>query len=517
MNAAAPAPAPALRRRRAGRWAPAIATLLAALSAVGALTAAPRPYELGPRTSGDAELAAQVREGIADTTGYHGLSVALVEPGRDGALRVRTAGIGGTGADGGPVGERTLFGSASVSKVLPGMLLADMVDRGELAPDARVGDLLDDLDFADPALAAVTVEELATHTAGLTREETSLPQTLWQFAAKRHPDPPGSVGEFLRSVAGRARVDPGLRDANHYSNTGVDLLGHALAEHAGAGYADLVRDRILDPLGMDDSAVWTDAAGPVFEVHNADLGHPLAPDRAEANSPSGGLVTTARDLGLLLAAVMDGSAPGAASVLPVAPGDVERREQGLGWYVETLGGVEITGHGGNATTNGHTAWIGYTGDRGAVVLSNTHRFSEDIGIGLLGVDEASPDNATGERVYGAATAVLALAPGLLALGFAARRSPGRWWRRPTDRAGLAAYGLGGAALLAYTRLAGFWHLVSPWVWVAGAVLLAAALVVGACRWRDLPTARGTRRWVRWSLVVPVAAAGSALLVLLASL
>ncbi|GAA0982211.1 hypothetical protein GCM10009551_026730 [Nocardiopsis tropica] len=512
-----PDPAPHRRRPR-GRWAvTALPAALAVLAAVCAVTAAPRPYELGPRSGGDTELAAQVRDGITDPTGYHGLAVAVVEPDGYGALRVRTAELGGAGTGGDPVDRRTLFGSASVAKVLPGMLLADMVDRGELTPDTRVGDLLDGLDFADPALSGVTVEELATHTAGLSREETSLPQTLWQFAAKHHPEPPGSVEEFLEDVAGRARVDPGLRGTNHYSNTGVDLLGHALAARAGTDYADLVRERILEPLDMDDSAVWTDGAGLGFGVHDADRGRPLVPDRAEANSPSGGLVTTAYDLGLLLAAVMDGSAPGAGAVLPVAPGDVERREQGLGWYVETLGGVPITGHGGNATTNGHTAWIGYAGGRGAVVLSDTHRFSEDIGIRLLGVEESSPDNAAGERLYGAATALLALVPGLLALGFAARRRPGVLWRRPTDRLGLLAHGLAGAALLEYARLAGFWHLVSPWAWVAGVFLLAASLAVGAYRWPELPTARGARRWARWVLVLPVAAAGTALLAALASL
>jgi CubicO group peptidase (beta-lactamase class C family) len=500
---------------RTRRWA--ATALAAALATAGVVLAAPRPYDLSGTTTGDAELADRVREGIGGTTGYHGLSVALVEPDGRGAWRVRTAGLGGTGAGGEPVDERTRFGSASVAKVLPGMLLADMVDRGELTLDTEVGDLLPDLDFADPALAGVTVEELATHTAGVSREETSLPETLWQFAAKRHPDPPASVDRFLRDVAADVRVDPAQRGANHYSNTGVNLLGHALAAHAGTDYADLARERLLDPLGMADSAVWAAGDDAPFQAHNADLGRPLAVDLSEANGPAGGLVTTAGDLGRLLAGVMAGTAPGAAAVHPVAPGDVERREQGLGWYVETLDGTAITGHGGNATTNGHTAWIGYTGDRGAVVLSNTHRFSEDIGIRLLGVDAVSPDNAAGEQVYASASAALALLPGLFALGFAARRRPGRWVRRPTDRLGVAAYGLGGAAVLAYARLAGFWHLVSPWVWAAGALLLAAALIVGAHRWPRLPTARGSHPWVRWVTTLPVLSAAAALLAALVAI
>ena len=504
---------------RAGprRRPPALAlAALAILAAAGTALAAPGPYALGTHTSGDADLAERVRQDIADPTGYHGLSVALVEPGPDGELRVRVAGLGEEGA-GEPVAEDTRFGSASVAKVLPGMLLADMVDRGEVALDTEVGALLPDLDFADPEVAGLTVEELATHTSGLSREATTLPQTLWQFAAKRHPEPYGSVDDFLRDVAAHARVDPATRGTNAYSNTGVDLLGHALAAQAGTTYTELVGERILDPLGMADSAVWTADGGPAHLVHDADRGRPIALDRSEANGPSGGLVTTASDLALLVAAMMDGTAPGASAARALRPGDVERREQGLGWYVETLGGRAVTGHGGNATTNGHTAWIGYTGERGAVVLSNTHRFSEDVGLRLVGIDEPSPDNATGESVYAAATVLLALLPGLLALGFAARRRPGRWWRRPTDRLGLVSYGLAGAAALWYAHLSGFWHLVSPWVWTSGVLLLVGAAAVGARRWPELPTARGRTPWPRWLRTAPPMAASCAVLVVLALL
>ncbi|WP_049572732.1 hypothetical protein [Nocardiopsis sp. SBT366] len=131
------------------------------------------------------------------------------------------------------------------------------------------------------------------------------------------------------------------------------------------------------------------------------------------------------------------------------------------------------------------------------------------------MDEPSPDNAAGERVYGIATVVLTLVPALAWLGFAARRRPGHRVRRPSDRLGAVSHGTVAVALLAYAHAAGFWHLVSPWVWTTGAALAAAAVLVSVHRWEGLPVARGRRPWARWLSTVPLALAGLVLLVALA--
>lgn len=79
------------------------------------------------------------------------------------------------------------------------------------------------------------------------------------------------------------------------------------------------------------------------------------------------------------------------------------------------------------------------------------------------------------------------------------------------------YGTLTAALLWYIHLAGFWHLVSPWVWAAGVFRTVAAAVVGACRWSDLPATRGGLPRLRWTLTGLVAFAGLALMAGLAAL
>jgi D-alanyl-D-alanine-carboxypeptidase/D-alanyl-D-alanine-endopeptidase len=83
-----------------------------------------------------------------------------------------------------------------------------------------------------------------------------------------------------------------------YSNYGFDLLGAALAHVGGRPYSDLVKERVLDPLGMKDT-VFNPRAGDearVMQGHNVD-GSPMA----DAHTPTsiecaGGLHTTANDM-----------------------------------------------------------------------------------------------------------------------------------------------------------------------------------------------------------------------------
>ena len=39
-----------------------------------------------------------------------------------------------------------------------------------------------------------------------------------------------------------------------YSNYGFDLLGYALVDITGKPYADVLKERVLDPLGMKDTS-----------------------------------------------------------------------------------------------------------------------------------------------------------------------------------------------------------------------------------------------------------------------
>lgn len=223
------------------------------------------------------------------------------------------------GAD--PVGERSLFEIGSVTKTITGTLLAEMVVRGETTLATRVGDVLDDAGGA----AAVTLAELATHTAGLPR--------LAPNHAVYEDDPSDPYARFDADALQKGLADTVCEPTGEpeYSNLGFQLLGHVLSVIGGASYAELVRERVLVPVGCVDARCgdvgpgdervpgyaragptprWTQplpGAGGV-EMHIEDLGrwlaantwpdrHPLAEAIALAQEPHWGDRSTGRGLG----------------------------------------------------------------------------------------------------------------------------------------------------------------------------------------------------------------------------
>ncbi|HEX3107684.1 MAG TPA: serine hydrolase, partial [Thermoanaerobaculia bacterium] len=139
-----------------------------------------------------------------------------------------------------PVDANTVFEIGSVTKVFTSLLLADAVQRGEVALTDPVSKYLPPgVKVPERNGKKITLVDLATHTSGLPRMPTNF-----------HPKDPGNpyadytvaqLYEFLSSY--ELTRDPGSQ--YEYSNLGGGLLGHVLALRAGTDYETLVRKRIL--------------------------------------------------------------------------------------------------------------------------------------------------------------------------------------------------------------------------------------------------------------------------------
>lgn len=466
-----------------------------ALAVVASVLIGPRAPQPGPETRGDPALAAAVRDAVGDGTGFDALGVASV------AGTQRAAALG-------CAQERTAFEIGSIAKPLTGMLLADLVDDGVVALDDTLGELLPDLRFADPQLAATTLEQLATHRSGLPRDLPANP--LRRFTQTLGSDPFGELTpQDVLDAAARADVGP---PEPAYSNFGFAVLGQALAQRTDTPYRDLLRARVLDPLGMDDTVVVTPDEQLPADPGQTEGGTLMSPWRGWGYAPAGSAMwTTAPDLGRLLDAVAHRAAPGFWAADPRADLDDGDRV-GLGWVTTShptaAGPRTVTWHDGG--TSGFRTWAGFdraTG-QGAAVLSSTARSVDGVGLRLLGVETDPPRFPW----FGVVLTLL-----LAALAALAVRDAVPGWGRPRvprDRLQALAAIASAAALLWLTHLLGAWQVVPPAVWAVALAVVAVGVARIVAWWPHLPVTSGPVRRRVWSTVTEFAVTG-ALLALLA--
>ncbi|USQ95675.1 serine hydrolase [Caulobacter sp. RL271] len=288
-------------------------------------------------------------------------------------------------ADNHPIDGKTLFEIGSVTKAFTGLLLADMVQRGEVKLDDPV------VKHLPPGVVlptrngkAITLLDLTTHTSGLPRLPGNMAMTDPKNPYADYTE--AQLDAFLRSYT----LTRDIGASYEYSNLGVGLLGRALAYRAGGDYETVLRRRVLAPLGMADTAITLPPAlAARFSVgHSGDL-TPTPHWDLPVLAGAGGLRSSADDLLKLLAAELGY----VDTPLKTAMAEqlVPRRSAGgkvqvaLGWHVAPNGAGEIVNHGG--ATMGFQSFVGF--DRasglGVVVLSNTASVIgvENLGLHLL--------------------------------------------------------------------------------------------------------------------------------------
>ena len=186
----------------------------------------------------------------------------------------------------------TVMRIGSVSKVFTTQLMADLVRDGTIGLTDPVSRHLSwDIDVPMRGGNAIRLIDLATHSSGLPREGDAPP------GPPEQPEKNRTAEAFARNLAADPLIfTPGK--GVHYSNFGYDVLGFALADAAGEPFDALMQKRILDPLGMKDTAYTPrpDQDSNRMQGHGFD-GEPL-PDTISSPGTyaSGALYSTANDM-----------------------------------------------------------------------------------------------------------------------------------------------------------------------------------------------------------------------------
>lgn len=130
---------------------------------------------------------------------------------------------------------------ASHSKSFTAAGILKLREKGKLKLDDRLGRYVRDL---HPAVAATTVSQLLSHSAGLVRDGADAGQ--WQ-----HRRPFLNARELKAELAKPPAIDPNTRFK--YSNHGYGLLGLLIEALTGEGYGAWIKREIVDAAGLTET------------------------------------------------------------------------------------------------------------------------------------------------------------------------------------------------------------------------------------------------------------------------
>lgn len=299
------------------------------------------------------------------------VALGVLEP--DGSIRAVAYGDAGPGAE--PLSAGSVFELGEVTMPFTATLLMEMVDRGEVALDDPVSMYLPD-SVSVPAKSGfqITLEHLARHRSGLPGEppapyDAFTVEDLYTFLGRYDPD----------WVPGRRR---------EVSTLGYGLLGHALARAAGMPLPELLRERVLEPLGMSRTG-YADDGLEAWRVAGREDGRVVVSSPPTAALQGGtGLLSSAGDMGRFLRAnavtpeTPLGRAMAATRTIWTPP-DPEGEGYGLSWRIRSSPGGMLVTHGGR--TGGHTALLTFSAVRGigTVLLAASPDFNDWAARDLL--------------------------------------------------------------------------------------------------------------------------------------
>ncbi len=262
-----------------------------------------------------------------------------------------------------PVSHQTRFRIASMTKMLTGVAVMQLVQGGQLS-------LSDTISVVVPGLprepfARITIHHLLTHTAGL--------GSIWTPAFfSRGPAAFERTADFLPLfIRDTLQFSPGARWA--YSNAGYVLLGLAIERLSGETYPDYVLRRIFARAGMSTTRA--------DEIDRADSARAIAYSHGRAAEdvglrrmmPAGGAVLSARDVHRFGVALLRHQLLDSAATATALAGRIEYRpgaRYGYGFANEIVQGKRIVFHDGGA--DGISTNLDLVPERGliAIVLAN---------------------------------------------------------------------------------------------------------------------------------------------------
>ncbi|XXF75909.1 serine hydrolase [Myxococcaceae bacterium GXIMD 01537] len=301
----------------------------------------------------------------------------------------------------------TKFRIGSITKQFTATLILQLVAEGKVGLDDPLTKYLPD--YRKDTGSRVTVTHLLNHTSGIP-SYTSNPDFMSKVSRNPYP-----VAEFVKQfTSGDLEFEPGAKFA--YNNSGYFLLGAIIEKVTGKPYAQVLKERIFDPVGMKNTGF--DVSATVLPKRAS--GYDRTPD-GYANAPyldmglpysAGSMYSTVEDLYLWDRALYkDTLLPAALKQRMFTPG---MNDYAFGWSVRAVNlddgktQVATQSHGGGI--NGFASYLSRAMEKREVVivLSNVAQSNvQDLASGFLSILHGVEPNPVRRSIGEVLEAVLA--------------------------------------------------------------------------------------------------------------
>lgn len=245
-------------------------------------------------------------------------------------------------------GPDTMFCIGSISKVFAAISVMKLVDQGSVCLKEPLITYLPRFSMVSPEYKDVTVSMLLNHSSGLPggtmhKALTSVPFT--------------GFAELVMEDLGNQRLTHVPGYLNVYNNDGFTMVEPLVKEVTGISYPEYVRQEILKPLGMANSAYAENflAEGSYARTYAGETLHPYTSLNYYG---AGGLYSTAADMAKMMMMLINGGLSGEVKILSATsimamsqdqtagtfnpePSDFIR--YGLGWDTVTQAGLSAFG------------------------------------------------------------------------------------------------------------------------------------------------------------------------------
>ncbi|MFG3226942.1 serine hydrolase domain-containing protein [Kitasatospora sp. NPDC048194] len=332
---------------------------------------------------------------VPDTAGVLSALQATMGAGAPGAFavirdhggdeRTRSVSVGRADLDGTPMNSSWRFRVGSNSKMFAAVLVMQLAEEGRIDLDKPLRDYLPAGTL--PADWDMTGRQVMEHRAGVYDHTNDLleqpgEETTSAFEARIRTKVYNPADLVAMSVKHGQQYTPGTRYS--YSNTDFVLMGLAVEHLTGRPYPDVLRERILEPLGLDRTSFVVpdqriEGRHITGYLTNDDRTKPLLDSTEQTGSwvwSAGAVISSAEDLDRFLTALMAGGNGGLVSdaslkqMEAVLPTPTARISYGLGLRRISLSCGDVYGHGGIVQGYQTQSFTTPDGQRSVFVFAN---------------------------------------------------------------------------------------------------------------------------------------------------